>query len=106
MKGVPHTFGKPELALMITDGLSSEREILYEYKCAIHREMWCFAWSHATEDNLVATFLNPLVLYLSASDLICLRLMIFLQFLGILHLLPLRLVEITLQIHTQDDSQT
>lgn len=47
----------------------------------------------------VVTFPNPLVLYLSTGDLIGLSLLILLQLLGVLHFLPLRLVQVALQIH-------
>lgn len=47
----------------------------------------------------VVTFLDPLVLYLGTGDLIGLSLLIFLQFLGILHLLPFGLVQVTLSVH-------
>lgn len=45
------------------------------------------------------TFPHLLVLYLSAGDLIGFSLLIFLQLLGILHLLPLCLIKVALQKH-------
>lgn len=45
------------------------------------------------------TFPHLLVLYLSAGDLIGFGLLIFLQLLGILHLLPLCLIKVALQKH-------
>lgn len=49
--------------------------------------------------TIYVTFPHLLVLYLSTGDLIGLGLLIFLQLLGILHLLPLCLIKVALQKH-------
>lgn len=51
------------------------------------------------------TFPHLLVLYLSAGDLIGFSLLIFLQLLGILHLLPLCLIKVALHKHTYTEGK-
>lgn len=73
------------------DGVSSKKKIV----CALHT-------AHIRQSNkqrVVVTFFDPLVLYFSTGDLIGLSLLIFLQFLGILHLLSFRFIQITLLVY-------
>lgn len=49
--------------------------------------------------HFVVTFLNPFVVYLSSGDLIGLSLLIFLQFLGVLHLFPFCFIQVALAVH-------
>lgn len=54
------------------------------------------AITNMTYITWIVTFLDPLVLNLCAGDLIGLSLLIFLQFLGVLHLFPFRLIQVAL----------
>lgn len=123
---VSYTFDKDdsELVLMMTDGVSSEKQMRI-LQLARHRVMkqqiygillFAFSgnvvvilkiytheqyptWHILHKESSAVTFLDPLVLYLCSGDLIGLRLLIFLQFLRILHLLPFCLVQVALPVH-------
>lgn len=89
-QNVQNTFEKEDSKLPILLASSKKKK----------RKYYAYYCSHGTEStqkqNWCLTFFNPLVMYVSTGDLISLSLLIFLKFLGILHLLPLSLIQITL----------